>query len=117
MECVRCGSQSQLDRIVVDNVTKAEVGGLCENCQHPRLKSIFNDVFWHDDSGCVICADPADYHLPQFECLIQFSDDRPAVAEYSIDTATARLCSGHLESILSLDSLEIPAPIESDIHS
>lgn len=100
MECLKCESGTVLDRLVVDRVTEQPMGALCDSCQRTDIERVFRGDVWHEDSGCVICADRAHYYLPEIELRIEFDDHREDSIEYSVTDTTARLCSDHFEELL-----------------
>lgn len=109
MDCINCKSTGRLDRVVLDILTGTELGVLCEACLDTRYDPVFKDDIWHEDSGCAVCAEQPHYHLPLIDCLIEYSDDRSDELEYGVTDTTVRLCSEHLEELLTTTPDEIQA--------
>lgn len=112
MHCLKCDETDRLDRVVVDTLTGAEVGGLCDTCLETGQSSAFEDDIWRADSDCAVCAEVAQYELPLIECRIEYPDCRPDEVEYVLTDATLRLCTEHLRVALTESPTDSP-PIEA----
>lgn len=111
MNCVTCGKEIALDRIIVETVSHAEVGGLCQECEETEFGELLTNTTWHRESGCSLCPRDGHYVLPHLDCLIEYMDNRTEV-EYSITDESIELCDQHFHSIV-----KIPLSTESLLHS
>lgn len=110
MYCLNCGETAGLDRVVLDDLTGVEIGGLCDSCLSTSPHPVFRDDVWRNETGCAVCAEPVHYHLPLIDCRIQYTDGRPDEVEYALTDATLRLCTDHLRATLEGSPTDLQAP-------
>lgn len=101
MDCLKCEETDGLDRAIVDSLTGAEVGGLCEACLGTCRSPVFRDEIWRTGTDCAVCAGAAHYDLPLIDCRIEYPDGRPDEIEYVVTDETLRLCTDHLRVTLT----------------
>lgn len=106
MKCTKCEDEGGFERAIIDILTEAELGCICETCLDSIFDPVFQDDIWQEDSGCAVCADEPHYHLPPVDLVIEYDDSRPTEIEYGITASTVRLCASHLKQLLDADTVE-----------
>lgn len=113
MECIRCGTYGELNRVVVNQLTGRERGLLCEDCEAETFGRLLENPAWHQEHGCAFCDGDGRFVLPELDCLIEYDDaDAPPLVEYGDAAEAVRFCEAHLEELLP-DEQSLTARVEA----
>lgn len=100
MNCQNCNGSTDIDRVIVEKITKTVLGVLCDACRREHFSKGEHSGEGAGTTGCTKCADPAYYVLPRFDCLIQPDDGSGITIEYTLTPASPRVCGSHMEAIV-----------------
>lgn len=100
MDCQNCNGTTDIDRVIVEKLTKSVLGVLCAPCQREHFSKVECSDGQAGESGCRKCANPAYYYLPRFDCLIQRGDGSGTTIEYTLTPASPRVCGSHMAAII-----------------
>jgi hypothetical protein len=115
MECIKCGDPDAFGRVVINRMTREEIGLLCERCESVTFGELLCDDTWHQQKGCAFCDNSGKYQLPLLECLIDYGDGSPKSLEYTTFDYNASLCKSHLSKILPPDVVIEDIASKSDL--
>lgn len=100
MNCVGCGLDAGYNRVFVDTVTDAEVGGFCLRCEESEFGRCLERGDWTTADGCVLCDRDGFYALPAWTPYCEEVDGRTVCkVDYRVDDATLRFCDEHFLSL------------------
>jgi hypothetical protein len=100
MECISCNDSDVLNRVVVNQLSRAEHGAFCAACEERRFGELLATRSWHQDHGCAFCDRDGRFALPKLDCVIERDDGTVQSAEYGSLQEAVRLCEEHLEELL-----------------
>lgn len=110
MECITCRRTDVFNRVVVNQLSKRELGLFCEDCEFETFGGLLERPAWHQSHGCAFCDGDGRFALPALECLVQREEGTPQL-EYSTLKDTVKLCRDHVEELAHPESA-IGAPLE-----
>lgn len=118
MECVKCKRSGEFNRVVVNQLSKRELGLFCEDCEQETFGELLQDSNWHNDNGCAFCDGDGKFTLPTLECLIEADDGSVRHVEYETLFDPVQLCERHLGTLLPPErSVSELLPTERELQS
>lgn len=103
MECIRCGDGDAFNRVVVNQVSKHELGLFCGPCEDHLFGRLLSEPAWHQEHGCAFCDRDGPYALPPLECLVE-DDGSPRLLEYGSLNGAVHICERHLDVVATTES-------------
>lgn len=100
MDCISCGLPSGYNRVLVEEGTRTEAGGLCVECEQRRFGDRLSRGGRDGTDGCRLCSEDAHVYVPEWDPQMDVLSDGTTVWEdYRVTDRTPALCVEHFQGL------------------
>jgi len=104
MDCITCGLEAGYNRVIVDTMEEAEIGGFCLRCEKAEFGNSLDRGYWTRDGKCALCERDGFYAMPKWEAGAEADEDAVVcTVDYDVTDDTVRLCDEHYYAILNYE--------------
>jgi hypothetical protein len=90
MDCYRCGSRADYDRIAIDRSSGETLGRFCTDCEADLLARA-SETAPSSMAICLLCGGESDVLFPQWDALVE-AEGETVDPEYTISLDTPACC-------------------------
>jgi len=110
MDCITCGFEAGYNRVVVDLMTGAEIGGFCLRCERSEFGRSLTRSHWTSDEECAFCDRDGFFALPLWRPYTTKRGNRIVCSvDYEVTGETLVLCDEHLHELQNYETEPLPS--------